>query len=214
MSVTLHGAAYSVYVRIVRLALAEKGVACEHREVDIFAAGGPSPDHLARHPFGKIPTFEHDGFALYETAAICRYIEEVFDGPALLPADPRGRARVAQVVGLMDAYGYRAMVWDVYVQLAGDVAAEGKSDTGIVAQGLARAATVLAELERLAGEGRVLDGATVGLADLHAAPMLAYFMATGEGREAVARHARLSAWVAAMRERRSVMETRPPEAAW
>lgn len=214
MSVTLHGAAYSVYVRIVRLALAEKGVAHEHREVDIFAEDGPSPEHLARHPFGKIPTLNHDGFVLYETAAICRYIEEAFDGPALLPADPRGRARAAQVVGLMDAYGYRAMVWEVFVQLAGDVAAGGSTDAAVVAQGLARAEIVLAELERLSGEGHVLDGRTISLADFHAAPMFAYFMATDQGRDAVARHPRLSAWVAAMRQRRWVRETRPPEAPW
>ena len=136
MSVTLHGAAYSVYVRIVRLALAEKGVAHDHEEVDIFAAGGPPPEHLVRHPFGKIPTLSHDGFTLFETAAICRYIDEAFDGPPLLPRDARGRARAAQVIGLLDAYGYRAMVWDVYVQLAGDAAEEGTTDpAGVVAGG-------------------------------------------------------------------------------
>ena len=64
------GAAYSVYVRIVRLALEEKGVAYRLEEVDIFAEGGPPADHLARHPFARIPAFEHEGFALFETAAI------------------------------------------------------------------------------------------------------------------------------------------------
>ena len=43
MTVTVYGAPYSVYVRIVRLALEEKGVAYRLEEVDIFADGGP-PD--------------------------------------------------------------------------------------------------------------------------------------------------------------------------
>ena len=214
MSVTLHGAAYSVYVRIVRLALAEKGVAHDHVEVDIFAAGGPPPEHLARHPFGKIPTLSHDGFTLFETAAICRYIDEAFDGPALLPRDARSRARAAQVIGLLDAYGYRAMVWDVYVQLAGDAAQEGTTDPAVVEAGMARSETVLDVLERFGAEGHVLDGERITLADLHAAPMLAYFMATAQGREAVAARPQLAAWVSAMRQRPSVSQTRPAEAAW
>jgi glutathione S-transferase len=66
---TLYGAAYSVYVRAARLALVEKGVDYTLVEVDIF--GGAIPDWYARlHPFGRIPAFEHDGFRLYEAAAI------------------------------------------------------------------------------------------------------------------------------------------------
>ncbi len=50
----LYGADYSVYVRIARLALLEKGVAHDLVPVDIFAEGGKPVSHLARHPFGKI----------------------------------------------------------------------------------------------------------------------------------------------------------------
>ena len=86
---TLYGAAYSVYVRAVRMALAEKGVAYTLVPVDVFAPGGPSAEYLARQPFGKIPAFEHDGFRLYEAGAITRYVDEAFDGPPLQPADRR-----------------------------------------------------------------------------------------------------------------------------
>src|SRR5438309_1302524 len=56
------GAPYSVYVRAVRLALEEKGVDYELVPVDIFASEGQPAEHMARHPFGKIPAFEHAGF--------------------------------------------------------------------------------------------------------------------------------------------------------
>jgi glutathione S-transferase len=72
------GAPYSVYVRAVRLALEEKGVDYELVPVDIFAEGGPPAEHLTRHPFGKIPVFEHAGFRLYEAGAITRYVDEAF----------------------------------------------------------------------------------------------------------------------------------------
>jgi len=109
----LFGAAYSVYVRIARLALVEKGVAYRLEEVDIFAEGGPPADHLARHPFGRIPAFEHDGFRLYESGAIARYVDEAFPGPVLQPAAPKARARVNQAISILDSYAYRTLVWDI-----------------------------------------------------------------------------------------------------
>jgi glutathione S-transferase len=75
------GAPYSVYVRAVRLALEEKGVAYELVPVDIFGPGGPPADHMRRHPFGKIPAFEHEGFRLYEAGAVTRYVDETFCRP-------------------------------------------------------------------------------------------------------------------------------------
>jgi glutathione S-transferase len=81
----VYGAAYSVYVQAVRLTLWAKQVPYELVEVDVFAAGGPPPEHLARHPFGRIPAFKHNGLQLYETAPICRYIDESFEGPQLQP---------------------------------------------------------------------------------------------------------------------------------
>ena len=88
----LFGATYSVYVRAARLALEEKGVPYRLEEVDIFADGGPPPGYAQRHPFLRIPAFEHGGFRLYEAGAIMRYVDDAFDGPPLMPATPRARA--------------------------------------------------------------------------------------------------------------------------
>lgn len=89
----VYGAAYSVCVRAVRMALAEKGVRYRLEEVDVFGPGGPPAEHRARHPFGRIPAFEHDGCRLYETGAITRYVDEAFAGPPLHPDGPRRVAR-------------------------------------------------------------------------------------------------------------------------
>jgi len=98
------GAPYSVYVRAVRLALEEKDIAYELVPVDVFAPGGPPAEHLLRHPFGKIPAFEHAGFRLYEAAAITRYIDEALPGPRLQPAHPRSRVRMTQLISILDSY--------------------------------------------------------------------------------------------------------------
>ena len=82
MAVELIGYRYSVYLRIARLVLAEKGVAFTQVEVNPFAG---APDwYLALHPFGRVPTLRHGDFVLYETSAISRYVDAAFDGPALV----------------------------------------------------------------------------------------------------------------------------------
>ena len=81
----VYGPAGSTYVWSARLALAEKGVAHELVHVP-FGAHREEP-HLSRHPFAKVPAFEHDGFALYETQAILRYIDEGFPVSPLQPTD-------------------------------------------------------------------------------------------------------------------------------
>ena len=190
----LYGAAYSVYVRSARLALAEKGVPYRLEEVDVFAPGGPPAEHLARHPFGRIPAFEHDGLSLYETGAIIRYVDEAFDGPPLQPADPRARARMNQALGLMDAYAYRTLVWDIFVERVDRPARARPADEARIAEALPKAETCLSALEAILGDGPWLAGEAPSLADLHAAPMFALFRRAPEGRDLMAAHPRLAAW--------------------
>jgi glutathione S-transferase len=48
----------------------ERGGGYTLEEVEIFGPDGAPPEHLERHPFGRIPALEHAGFVLYETGAI------------------------------------------------------------------------------------------------------------------------------------------------
>ncbi|KAA3449461.1 glutathione S-transferase family protein [Mesorhizobium sp. SARCC-RB16n] len=199
----VYGADYSVYVRIVRLALEEKGVAYDLVPVDIFAEGGAPAWYGERHPFGRIPAFEHDGFRLFEASAIARYADEAFDGPALQPADARGRARMGQIIGMFDAYAYRAMVWDVAVERL----EKETPDETLTAEGLRRAETVLRVLTSLKAQGPWLLGDQLTLADLHAAPMIGYFVKVSEGRDLLARFADIRDWYARVSVRASFART-------
>jgi glutathione S-transferase len=211
-SVTVFGAAYSVYVRSVRLTLAEKGVDYTLEEVDVFAPGGPPPAHFHRQPFGRIPAFEHrrpqDVISLYETSAIVRYIDEAFAGPRLQPDDAVARARMNQLISILDGYAYRTLVWDIYVQRVSRPAEGKPTDEHVIAQALPMARTCLRAVEDLMQDGPWLAGPALTLADLHAAPMFAYFVKTAEAADLLAPHAKLRDWWGRLAERESVRQTR------
>jgi glutathione S-transferase len=208
-NVLVFGAAYSVYVRAVRLVLAEKGVPYERVEIDVFAAGGPPTDYLARQPFGRIPAFEHEGFRLYEAGAIERYIDEVFDGPPLQPREPKARARMNQAIGILDSYVYRTLVWDVYVERVVRAREGRPSDEVRIVAALPRAETCLLALENIMQPGPWLAGAEFTIADCHAAPMLDYFQRTPEGARMLASYESLSLWWDRMSVRPSMLATEP-----
>jgi glutathione S-transferase len=210
MTVTVYGADYSCYVRIVRLALEEKGVPYRLVPVDIFAEEERTPEYLARHPFGKIPSFDHDGFMLYEASAISRYVDAAFEGPSLLPGDPQTIARAEQIISVCDSYVYQPLVWDVYVERLEKAGRGEKSDEDRIADGLDKARISLTAITRLMSGKTWLAGDDVTLADLHLAPMMAFFLMTQEGRRMIAGFPRLGAWWEQMKQRPSMLATPYP----
>jgi glutathione S-transferase len=202
MSLVLHGYRYSVYLRIVRLVLAEKGVGYDRVEVNPFAPDVPA-SYRTLHPFGRVPALVHDGFTLYETGAIIRYIDRAFPGPALQPSDPRVLARMDQIIAIADAYGYWPLVRQVFSHAVFRPRRGQPADAVEIEHGLAASATVLAALEPLVGD----DGLT--LADLHLGAMMAYFLLAPGAVALLARHARLGAWWRRVGPRSSFAATNP-----
>lgn len=208
MTVTLYGAPYSVYTRSARLALIEKGVDYTLEMVDVHGPGGMPPGYLQRQPFGKIPAFEHDGFALFETGAILRYIDEAFPGPSLQPRDVQARARMNLAISVCDSYLYPHGVWGIFVERVSKPKRGVAPDDQKVAASLPKAAACHAVLAEILGDQAYLCGAALSLADLHAVPMLACLAMTEEGRGMMAAHSVLSRWWGRMGVRESMRQTR------
>lgn len=204
------GAPYSVYVRTVRLTLEEKGVEYELVPVDIFVSGEAVSEHKKRHPFGKIPAFNHAGFRLYESGAITRYVDEAFPGPRLQPGDPRGRARMNQIISILDNYAHRTLVWDIYVERVSRPASGVAADEQRIADALPKAEVCLSALSELMGESAWLAGPSITLADLHAAPMFRVFRLAPEGARLVARKDGLTRWWERVSTRPSFLRTQVP----
>ncbi len=207
---TLYGPAYSTYARAARLALEEKGVAYRLEEVDILKGEGQKPDHLAKQPFGKVPALGHDGFTVYETAAIVRYVDEAFPGEKLQPSEPRQRARMNQIIGIVDAYAYATIVGKLVIErLVAPLLGRG-ADEKVIAEALPMAQKSIDALESLAdGGGPFLLGAKISLADLYLIPVFGYLMATPEAKTLLKSSPRLTRWWQNVATRPSVVKTQP-----
>jgi len=66
---TVYSIPGSPFGRAVLATLEEK--AATYRLMPVAPGTFRSPEHLARHPFGRVPVLEHSGFSLYESQAFC-----------------------------------------------------------------------------------------------------------------------------------------------
>ncbi len=97
----LHGFASSNYHNIVKLVLIEKGIDFEE-----ITAYPPADDaYKSKNPTGKFPCLEtEEGHLLGESKVILNYLEDAYPEVRLLPTDPLGRARVRELMDVIDLY--------------------------------------------------------------------------------------------------------------
>ena len=174
--ITVYGFEASTYVRTVRMVLAEKNASYDLVPVDIMVGENKRPEHLARHPFAKIPVVEHGAKRLYETSAITRYLNDVLPGTSLVPDTAMDRARMDMGVGIHDGYGYGALIGlaaqHLFPDFVGGASEEVRLDC------LQKSRLVLTEQMKLRGDSPWIAGATLSLADLFVAPVCFYVSLT------------------------------------
>lgn len=188
------GAGYSVYVRIVLFTLQEKGIDYDLIPIDIFDSSKPTDDYLERHPFGKIPSFEHDGFSLYETGAITRYIDEAFDGPRLQPVGVKQRARMNQIISIADGYMYPYFVWGIYGELVIKATKNEPIDKIKLDIAIQKTSSCLIALSTFLEGNCWLSGDKLTLADIYVAPMIEYLIRVPQGQEMFLLYPSVTGW--------------------
>lgn len=181
--ITLWGFDGSTYVRTVKMLLAEKGVT-QFKQVPLNVLEGETktPEHLQRHPFGKVPVLDHEGMRILETSAIVRYLNDVLPGPSLVPEGVKDRARMDMVIGLLDSYGYGALVGGVAAYHLFPNFVGGKNET-MRQEGVEKGRKLLEFAMRTKGSQAFIAG-DLSLADLYLAPVMSYVALTPD-KEAV-----------------------------
>ena len=89
MWVKLYNTQRCPYARRTRIVLHEKGIDFDVHEVDL---ANKSEEFLKASPTGKVPVVVVDGDSIYESNVVNQYLDEVADGPRLMPEDPKQRA--------------------------------------------------------------------------------------------------------------------------
>lgn len=170
--IVLYGFDGSTYVRTVRMLLHEKGAGYDQVPVNVLEGEPRQPEHLERHPFGKVPVVDHDGLRLLETGAIVRYLDDVLDGPSFVPDNAQDRARMDMAIGLFDSYGYDALLgvagYHLFPGLLGHPDAEFRE------RSIEQSRKVLGEIMKIRGDSDWIAGDRPSLADLHLAPACFY----------------------------------------
>jgi glutathione S-transferase len=187
----------SPYVCAAFVALTEKGLKFEVREVKLHEGDQKTATFVAASVTARVPLLEHGAFQLSESSAIVEYLEEIFPPPrypALLPANPRERARARQIMAwirsdLMPIRQERSMETVIYTP----------ATTPLSPAGQAAAAKVIAAAIAFLPEGRTSLFDTFTIADLDLAIMLQRLIASGDPVPAP-----LQAFVAAQWQRPSV----------
>ena len=97
----LCGFRISNYHNKVLIALREKGLAFEE---DASVHPSQKDDYVSRSVMGKVPYLEVDGARLIESAVILEYLEDAYPQKPLLPKDPLARAKVRELVTVIELH--------------------------------------------------------------------------------------------------------------
>jgi maleylacetoacetate isomerase len=108
----LYGFWRSLATYRVKVALALKGMKFDEVSIDLLKGEQHNKDYTAVNPQAVVPALLLDdgGPPLFQSLAILEYLEETQPQPALLPKDPRGRARVRGLALISAADGHPLVV--------------------------------------------------------------------------------------------------------
>ncbi|KAJ6528236.1 glutathione S-transferase [Mycena vulgaris] len=162
---------------IVALVLLEKQIPFKHVVVDMAEGDHKSPAFLAKQPFGQVPVIDDDGFILYESRAICRYLAEKYagQGTPLLPTDLKAKALFEQAASIELANFY-PKVTKVRTETFFKSRQGLPIDEAAAAAAVSELAAKLDVYEVILGNQKFLAGNEITLADLfhlYTAPLLA-----------------------------------------
>jgi len=170
MSFKLYGPNYSTNTRRVAVVAKERNIPYEQIHVELAKAEHKRPEHVEHQPFGEVPYIVlDDGFELYESRAIGRYLATLGSGPGLVPTEPRARAKFEQAASIeysqFDPIVCGILLERVFKQYWGATADEQR-----VQELLPQLERKLDAYEVILGRQKYLAGDEITLADLYHLP--------------------------------------------
>ncbi len=178
------GPQFSSFTRVVQLCCEELGLAYslgtqwQGREYNLR-----SPELLGLNPFGKVPVLIHQGRALFESQAICRYLDNQFNQSRLQPGDAWQRAQTDQWCAAIGQYVDKVIVRDFLLELRFPKGENGAVRMDRVEAAIPAIIKMVSILERQLGEQDYLLGVDYSLADIQLAPIIHYLAQVPQNRD-------------------------------
>jgi len=160
----------STCTRRVAVIAKERNIPYELIQVNLQGGEHKQPAHLAHQPFGQVPYIsQDDGYELFESRAIGRYLATLGSGPELIPTEPRARGRFEQAASVeyaqFEPVAAGILVERVFKQFRGQTANEER-----VQELIPKLESKLDGYEAILGRQKYLAGDEVTLADLFHLP--------------------------------------------
>ncbi len=193
----------STYGRIAAMTAAEAGLAW-----DIVPTHAAAEEHRARHPFQKTPAAEIDGHTLYETIAICQYVNDVYGQGALQPTEPLARAHMAQWISVANAYVFPTTEHGLVLPRLVVPMMGGTPREDLIEKALPTIAYQMTLVSNRLEESHYLAGNRFSLADVFMFCILRAVQMTPEGRMIFDRLLPLKKWINGIARRDSAAQTR------
>lgn len=171
MVLKLYGSGHTTCTRRVGIVLGEKNVPFELIEMDLMKGEQKSPEYLQKQPFGQAPCMDDDGFILYESRAICRYLAAKYadQGASIIPTGLRETALFEQAASIelnnFDPYASKAVAEIIIKPYLGL-----KPDQAVFEELIKQLAAKLDGYEAILSKQKYLAGNDITLADLFHLP--------------------------------------------
>ena len=202
---TIYGTTISPFVRTVRMCLEEK-----EETFRMYQYMPGSDEQKQEHPFGKVPAIRDADLHLYETLAICVYIDEEYaSDPQLQPRDAVEKADMFQRISLYLDEGYPNLSKGLVFQRIINPMMGKPTDESVIKAHMPRIEKYLAVTDKELRGRRWMVGEEMTLADMFLAPAIYYVKMTPEGQKLLSGLESLSAWYTNMTTVESFRETAP-----
>lgn len=185
--IKVYGHPMSTCTRKVLTTLVEHGIPHELTLVDLMTGAHKQPEHVARHPFGQVPTIDDDGYKLYESRAICRYLDEKAGGK-LIPKDLKAKGLMEQWISVETSNFTPHVMKFVFHHIF-----QRKQEESVLAEAGAKVKEALTVFDKHLASNDYFAGSEFSIADISFMPYFDYAMMT-PAKDLIGAHPNVAKW--------------------
>jgi glutathione S-transferase len=195
--IKVYGSPVSTCTRKVLTVLAETGTPFALSLVDLSKGEHKQKPHIERQPFGQIPAIDDDGFTMFESRSICRYLSGKADSP-LIPKNLRLKATMEQWISVEQSnFAPNAMKF-IYQYVF-----KRPQDPAVLEAANAMLEKTFSAISVPLAQSPFLTGDTFTIADIVYMPYFEYLMVSPPAKATFEKYPHVVAWWGRVSERPS-----------